>query len=400
MASTGTILVADCFDTYSLTLPLFQTPSPYVMAAASFQNWNGGALVDSTHNVFSTVSVPAVGGVPWNTFGSNHYINADCTQVGTPNPFPNPGPGIYRTFGNVYQSIVFGQWIRVNALPGFPRSVALWRLCDGQNHTGGLNPQIYGLAHCFLSLSFSGILSLINGGGSTGTIGTAIPNFPVGSWHFLETFIYLGDKNSPTQATQGNFTVKLDGAVLFKSDNAQTAFFDFQGAGYNADTITIDAEFDNVANIDFGPYYVMSAPNAGAMLGTSTGVMFQTLFANANGSVNQLVVTGAATNFQAINGTVPNPAVYVSTATAGQRDQYKFPAFSGFSSLFAVCPIIVAESDGPGTRVVTSVQQTAGEITRGAFGLTNGTYNYYETVFTGVTPAQAATGQWGEELLN
>src|SRR5216683_3081878 len=276
MPSTGTVLVADCFDTYSLTLPLFQTPSPYV---------------------FSTVSVPAAGGVPWNTFGSNHYINADCTKVGVPNagtPASNPGPGIYRTFGNVYQSLIWGQWIRINTRP--ITNVAIWRLCDGQNHNVGIiTPQLYGVAHCNLQLNALGTLSLVNGG-SGAQIASAASAYPLGSWHFLEAFIYLGDHNHALPVMQGAFTVKLDGAVIMSGTNAQTAFSTIgNGIGYGADTFTMDAEIDNLAaNIDFGPYYIMSAPNAGAMLGTSAGVLFQTLFANANGTVDQLVVTGAA----------------------------------------------------------------------------------------------------------
>src|SRR5216683_1651290 len=96
----GKLLLADAFDTYDTTLPLFKSPSPYVMAAASFNFYSGGGvLIDSNHNVFSLVSDAAIGAVPWNSVGNNHHIHVDCTQVGGPPvSYPNPGPGIYRTF--------------------------------------------------------------------------------------------------------------------------------------------------------------------------------------------------------------------------------------------------------------------------------------------------------------
>lgn len=393
----GQIIVADAFDTYSLSLPLFQTPSPYVLSAASFQNFlPGGALNPVPANIFSVVADS--GAVPWNSSLSNHHINADCTQVGTPSSFPNPGPDIYRTFGNIYQSLIWGQWIRINTLPGPARSVTIWRLTDGQNIATGINPQVYGLPHSILQINHPGNLSLVNGG-TGGVLASTPPNYPVGSWHLLEAWVYLGNLNG-TPPLRGAFSVKLDGTPIMSSANAQTAFTNFgQSAGYGADTFAFGAEFDNVANIDFGPYYVMSAPDASFTLANSKGVTFQTLFANANGAVDQLSVNGASSNFAAINGAAPNPAVYVFTPTAGFRDQYRFPIFSGFSSLFAVCPVMVAESDGPGTRVLTSVENVAGLKTGQGHGLVNGTYKYFEDVYTGITPAQADSGQWGEQLL-
>src|SRR5229473_3238466 len=128
----GKLLVADAFDTYDPTLHLFQSPSPYTVAAASFNFYSaGGTLLDTNHNVFSIVSAPAAGAVPWNIFANNHYLHVDCTQVGGPPiPYPNPGPGLYRNAGNNYQALIWGGWIRVVTLPH--ANVAIWRLNDSK----------------------------------------------------------------------------------------------------------------------------------------------------------------------------------------------------------------------------------------------------------------------------
>lgn len=410
----GKILLADAFDTYDGTLHLYQSPSPYVMAAASFNFYANGAFQDSNHDVFSIVSVPAVGGLPWNKAGNNHYLHVDCTQIGSP-PVPfgqtsatNPGPGMYRSFGNVYQALIWGGWFRITTLPIAGQSVVPWRLNDSKNTTGGLFPPVYGTDHCYLSIDSNATLAFVNN--NSGNIATKT-NFPTGTtWHFLEVFVYIGNLNGGT-GIRGSFQVNLDGVSIMSSTNAQTA--SNLPNSYDADSITLDAEFSNTAIYDFGPYYVMDPQGGGAaaflglssgVTGTSTGygVPFQTLLATANGGVNQLSVVGAGSNYQAINGQKPNPAVYVKTPTQAQLDRYRFPIFSGFSSAFAIQPIIVAESDGLGSRVVIGVQNLQGAASVGtAHGLQNGTYQYFADVpFTGVTPAQSDTGEWGEELLN
>lgn len=105
----------------------------------------------------------------------------------------------------------------------------------------------------------------------------------------------------------------------------------------------------------------------------------QTLYADGNGTTNQWSVTGAASNYQAVDEATPDgDTTYVSSATPGDIDLYTYQNISA-DIIWGVQTRLIARKDDGATRQIRPVWRT------------NST-NYTGTTFTMTTSYLAYTG--------
>lgn len=278
---------------------------------------------------------------------------------------------IWAPFRVPVDNFFVGFWFRTSALPASSDVIATLRPVDDLT-----------IFHLSLSLDSSGNLTLSNNGGSLGA--SSGGEVAVDTWYFIEIGGTIHD-------TTGTGIVKIDQTEVVNVTAQDTL------NGTTSEIGAIFLEGYASANADFDDLYIVDDTVLGDEPVTFLGyITVATLFPTANGTTNNFTVTGAASNYEAVDETTSDDDTsYVSSATAGHIETYLMEAldiaYNG-STVLAVTSTARVRKDGPGSKTVRmhiSSDDGVSLDTGDTEGLT-GEYRYLEQHKSFSDPATAA----------
>jgi hypothetical protein len=164
-------------------------------------------------------------------------------------------------------------------------------------------------------------------------------------WNYFEIRVLAGTNNS-----NGQIELRMNGESIINETGVDT-FFSGQigctGAVLNG-TDHYDPLYDDIYVID----------TTGSVNNTWLGdVKVEALFPNGAGNSTQFSVTGAASNYQAVDDNpVDDDTSYVSSSTLNQKDTYAYENLSTITqSIKGVIVHTLAKKDSTGTRAITAL---------------------------------------------
>ena len=377
---------------YNTVNPIIQPTGKVLIVDGWFGYGTGSLPSNSPYSILFPQywTVASQANPPWMASGINatgYYLLA---QLASPNASNNPGAGVYRSCGNMYQSLVHGFWFRVDTMPS--GSVAMWRANDSQDLT-----QTFGRDQIYLSLSSAGQIDFRNSANTS--FGTTGANLATGQWYFFDIYYFIGDTNGGTGARGAvQLNIYTSNGALYtniSNVNCPTRSFTFTSS-YIANDLTFDGEFDNQAVMRFGPYYIVDPQGTGtnAMRGVR---YFAPAFLGANSTPQQFTASTGGDHLVVLNHTPPGTD-YLSDATQGQQDFYTIQQYSQNGGVIDCMALLgVAESDNVGARVYASIVNSTGLTSAGTHGLTNGTYATFCDIYP-IDPSTAVA--WLIQNLN
>ncbi len=330
-------------------------------ALPSFADWN--VLYPAA---WSTV---AVSGAPWHPIGGNS-VALQFTGASAPSAGTNPGPGVYslpRWAG--MQGVILGVWVKFTAWPS--SGIACIRLNNSRTIVGAQVPP-QGVDQSYLSISSSGVITALNASNvSAGTYSSLSLN----TWYWMEYFLFVGDASGGSNK-QGSTQLSINGTAQITNTNCATRF---GSNSYDCDIFTLDGEFDQTANVLYGPGYWMDANGGGAanMLGKQ---YFHSFFASAiSGST---VFTDAGSSHIGDISTAPpgGGSAYIYDISQGAQELYTAGTFD-VSGINGVAVQLAAAQNARGGRMVSPLVKSGGTLsvmggmgTKGGANTAGGSY--------------------------
>src|SRR5579884_4067947 len=192
-------------------------------------------------------------------------------------------------------------------------------------------------------------------------VGIASQPIRPGVWNYVEIQVVFS-------TTVGQVTLRVNGVtVLDTAANLNTAI---SGNAW-ADGMALLRSYPFAAtssntNIDIDDFYV--ADGSGTVnTGFLGDVRVEALLPADVGATTQFAVTGAATNYAAVNNNPPDDDTsYVSSGTAGQQDLYKFSAPSTLGgAVLGIQFNHFARKDDAGTRTIEGLVHTGSTTAAG-----------------------------------
>lgn len=208
-------------------------------------------------------------------------------------------------------------------------------------------------SHITLRCTETGTIEVRRGLGTGTVIGTTTATIPRNTWHYLECRVTLSD-------TVGVVELRLNGVTILNLTNQDT-----KNAGTKTviDSITLCCGTGTTGDLGYwDDVYILNA--AGADNNTFLGeIRVRCLLPNANGASSQLVGSdsNSVDNYQLVNEVPPDPASYVGSATADQKDTYGFGNIpDGSGTVKGVQINAYASKTDAGLRSIALVTRSAG----------------------------------------
>lgn len=310
------------------------------------------------------------------SFGSNTTISAGLGRNGTSCLNITGGDSAAKAL-DIQAKLTVGLAVNVTTL----------QVSGSGNQFGAVWFTVNGMYQCLFSIDIDGFVHALTVDGSPPPAwgrsanatdrGRSTQAVRAGSYNYLEFQVIFS-------ATAGQMIARLNGVTVLQT--AQNINTDPNAAG-GADTARVD--FGAPA---FGFAIFVDTPPGGLVINNSGQVYVDDLYiTDGQGSVNndflgdvkvsallpngagtatQFAVTGAATNWQAVNESPPNDDTsYVSSGTAGQQDLYAYPALTGASGNIAGVQVnLWARKDDAGTRTIEPLVTNSGRTSTAAGG--------------------------------
>lgn len=273
--------------------------------------------------------------------------------------------GFSRTLSSAFATVSVGFALRTNGLAGPTTGTS--NIVNFQDGTGG-GTQVT------ISVNPTGNIVAFRGNGNGTVLGTSALALSTNVFYYIEAAVTINN-------TTGSVTVKVNGTTYLNLTGINTR--STANNSCNAVTFGNNITFQNSSGlcqgniVDYDDLYI---DNAGTLYGDSR---VESLLPNANGATNAWTANGAASNWQCVD---QNPAdddtTYVSSAAAGNIDQYTYPALpTGTGVVRAVMTVPIARDDSAGTTTLASVYYVAATVFLGANNnISSTTYNAYPDI--------------------
>jgi hypothetical protein len=209
------------------------------------------------------------------------------------------------------------------------------------------------------------------------TLGEGTRTLHANVWYFIEVKMTINN-------TTGSFEVRINGQTEISGTNVDTQ----QTANSTVDAFRITLGGGGV--IDDLYFLNDSGSTNNDFLGD---VRIQTLFPDGAGNSTNWAVTGAASNYQAVDEfEADDDTTYVSTSTATDKDTYSFENLStSVDTVYAVGTNILARKDDAGSRIAVQTTRSGGTDFDGATISLADNYEYVQEI----RETDPATGsQW------
>jgi len=233
---------------------------------------------------YAVIGAPAGG-----TAGRLH--GSACNMAGTTITTPSLGVGVVRVAG-------FGL-----------------RLATFDNATF-LQFLLGGIAQTTLTFNASRQVEIRRGPNNGTIIATGTTQIPASSWVYIEVRLTITDNTGPATGTIEVHINEVSELNLSAIQTAPTANGDGADQVRFVGKSAVTCEFDDFWSIN---------EDSGGTVGFRGDLVIEGILPTAAGASTQWSVTGAATNFDAVNDTAasPNNNDYVSSDTNGQIDYYE-----------------------------------------------------------------------------
>ena len=244
---------------------------------------------------------------------------------------------------------------------------ALYEAAQFTNQGGIYSPVFFregSNSHCFVRIQQDGSLNALRNAnfGSGDLLGRSAPGLVKRDvWHYYEVVATISD-------TVGVLKVYLDGGLVLDVTLADTRF----GGSGVVDNIRLDGAGDYTDDV-----YIAEA-------GTVYGDMgVHLLLPSGAGSNAAWAVTGAASNFQAVDENPPNDDTdYVSSSTVGQRDSHAMGNLGGaYTTIRSLQAVFSGRKDDGTARSVGAVVVSGATTSDGAGASMGDTYAFYVTQY-------------------
>lgn len=303
--------------------------------------------------------------------GSSAFSYVDGKYAGKAIRMDAAADQVWVPLAQPVDNFFIGFWFRTNALPGTSDVIASIRPMDDLT-----------IFHLSLSLDSSGNLTLFNSGGALGA--SSGGEIVIDEWTFIEVSGTIHDST-------GTGIVKVNQTEVVNVTAQDTL---------NNTTSEIGAIFLHGyagGNADFDDLYIVDTTVVGDEPITFLGyITIATVFPVANGTTNNFAVTGAASNYEAVDEiNSDDDTSYVASTTAGHIETYLAAdlnvAYNG-STVLAVTTTARVRKDGPAYKAVRlhiSTDDGASLDTGATEGL-SGEYRYLESHKSFADPATSA----------
>jgi hypothetical protein len=227
----------------------------------------------------------------------------------------------------------------------------------------------------------NGIISAYRNG--TVLLATATPRLAQNQYRYIEAKCFVN-------STTGNITVRLDGVEImnFTGNTQQSGSAQITQVRLGLNGNSCIAYVDDIYICD------TTTPNsAGNNNSDFLGdLKVSTIYPNAAGAFTNYTRGGTNTgnDYSQVNEATPDEdTTYITDATIGDRDSFKFPAISLVGPVFGVMMWARARKDDASVRTLANVARSSAVDTVGASYNLSASYVYYGTVFE-LDPATSA----------
>jgi hypothetical protein len=192
------------------------------------------------------------------------------------------------------------------------------------------------------------------------------------NWQYLEAKIVIHDTN-------GSFEIRLNGSTVLSKSNIDTS-----SGGMQANRVRFGGVSGTTLDTDFSDFYLLND------IGTTNNdflgdTRVEVLFPNGAGTTTDWAVTGAASNFQAVDESPPDDDTsYVSDSTLSNKDTYNFDSLNATSGTISAVQVnLHARKDDVAPRGIVAVARSVATETDGTeIDLTTSYDNYQEVYET------------------
>jgi hypothetical protein len=287
---------------------------------------------------FGTITVNTSG-----RFGSGSFLRLGAGS---------PAGGVLKTLPGNFQTLIIGFAFRASAAP--TGASFLMQMLDA------------GTNQIILQLNSDSTFSFVRG---ATTLNTSAFAFSLNTWYYIEVKIKV-------DPSVGTVDLKIDGVNKLSGSGLNTR----NTANSTANQVRINSYNLAATNVDIDDVYVCDSGGSANndFLGDQR---VECLSPGGAGNTTQLAVTGAASNYLAVNEAAEDgDTSYVATSTTGQYDTYATGDLSSTPlSIKGTMEVVVARKDDAGTHTAAAVLRsgttdnvaTAGGLTTTFTALTN-----------------------------